>query len=382
MPLAGRPITVERTRSQQLICEAHVKMPKNIVFCADGTWNHPDETDDGVPTPTNVYKLFNALLQTDTQAPHYDSGVGTDGTPIDHLLGGAIGEGLFQKIRDGYTTIARSYQDGDQIYLFGFSRGAYTARSLAGMIAVCGLPEPGKFDADATNAAFTAYRAPKAGIDRSPLLDNFVTKYSARDVKIAMVGVWDTVGALGIPGDLFSGLDTGVYGFLDTSLHPDIQAAYQALAIDEKRREFAPTVWTTPASPLQLVEQIWFSGVHCDVGGGYAAHGLSDIPLGWMMGKAAAAGLVFDPKLASLYPPLDTPSMLSNPKLALDVIHESWSALWGFPQTRSIASNSAFSSSVTVRMTHMPGYQPMNVPTGFPQAGSGFSITPTVFDPV
>ena len=166
-------------RSQQLICEAHVKMPKNIVFCADGTWNHPDETDDGVPTPTNVYKLFNALLQTDTQAPHYNSGVGTDGTPIDHLLGGAIGEGLFQKIRDGYTTIARSYQDGDQIYLFGFSRGAYTARSLAGMIAVCGLPEPGKFDADATNAAFTAYRAPKAGIDRSPLLDNFVTKYSA-----------------------------------------------------------------------------------------------------------------------------------------------------------------------------------------------------------
>lgn len=357
-------------------------MPKNIVFCADGTWNHPDETDDGVPAPTNVFKLFNALLQTDTQAPHYDSGVGTDGTPIDHLLGGAIGEGLFQKVRNGYTVIARSYQDGDQIFLFGFSRGAYTARSLAGMIAVCGLPAPGKFDGNATNAAFDAYRAPKIGADRVTLLGKFTQTYAARDVTIAMIGVWDTVGALGIPGGLFTGLDAEHYGFLDTSLHPDIQAAYQALAIDEKRSEFAPTLWTTPASATQLVEQIWFSGVHCDVGGGYAAHGLSDIALGWMMGAAAATGLAFDPKLASLYPPLDTPPMLSNPKLALDVIHESWTALWGFPQTRSMPPHSAFSNSVGIRLAYMPSYKPTNLPAGFPTAAGGFSIVPTAFNPV
>jgi uncharacterized protein (DUF2235 family) len=356
-------------------------MSKKIVFCADGTWNHPDETDEGVSAPTNVYRLFNTLLQNDAQAPHYDSGLGTDGTPIDRLLGGAIGQGLFQKIRDGYTVIARSFQDGDQIFLFGFSRGAYTARSLAGMIAVCGVPAPGKFDSGAADAAFAAYRAPKTGADRASLLQSFTQKYAARDVKIAMVGVWDTVGALGIPGDLFSGLDTSYFEFLDTSLHPDVRAAYQALAIDEKRSEFTPTLWSTPASATQIVEQIWFSGVHSDVGGGYAAHGLSDIALGWMMGKAAAAGLVFDPKLASLYPPLDTPPMLINPKLALDVIHESWTALWGFPRIRSIPPYSSFSSSVGVRLAHAPGYKPTNLPAGFPTAAEGFSIVPTVFNP-
>lgn len=356
-------------------------MPKKIVFCADGTWNHPNETDDGVPAPTNVYKLFNLLLQTATQAPRYDSGVGTDGTPIDHLLAGVMGQGLFQKIKDGYTVIAQSYQDGDQIFLFGFSRGAYTARSLAGMIAICGLPAPDKFDSSATDAAFAAYRAPKEGVERTPLLASFTQKYSARDVQIAMVGVWDTVGELGIPGNLFSGLDTNFYGFLDTSLHPDVQAAYQALAIDEKRSEFTPTLWTTPASATQIVEQIWFSGVHSDVGGGYAAHGLSDITLGWMMGKAAAAGLMFDPKLASLYPPLDTPPMLSNPTLALDAIHESWTALWGSPQARSIPPYSCFSNSVGVRLAHAPNYKPANLPAGFPTTAEGFSIVSTVFDP-
>ncbi len=357
-------------------------MPKAIVFCADGTWNRPGETDNGVTAPTNVFKLFNALLQTDTQAPHYDSGVGTDGTPIDHLLDGVTGKGLFQKIKDGYTVIARSYQDGDQIFLFGFSRGAYTARSLAGMIAVCGLPAPGKFDGNATDAAFDTYRAPKVGADRASLLVNFTQRYAAQNVKIAMVGVWDTVGALGIPGDLFIGLDADKYGFLDTSLHPNIQSAYQALAIDERRSEFAPTLWTTPASAAQIVEQIWFSGVHCDVGGGYAAHGLSDITLGWMMGKAAAAGLEFDPNLVALYPPLDRPPMLSNAKLALDTIHESWTVLWGFPRARIISDDSTFSNSVGIRLAHIPNYKPRNLPAGFPTTPGGFTIVPTIFNPV
>jgi len=356
-------------------------MPKNIVFCADGTWNHPDESVDGVPAPTNVCKLFNALLQSDRQAPHYDSGVGTDGTPIDRLLGGAIGDGLFQKIMDGYTVVARGYQDGDEIYLFGFSRGAYTVRCLAGMIAVSGLPSPGKFDSQATKAAFDAYRAPKHGENRSTLLDAFQARYEARDVKIAMVGVWDTVGALGIPGDLFKGLNTDLYGFLDTGLHVDVQSAYHAMAIDERRSEFVPTLWTTPASAEQIVEQIWFAGVHCDVGGGYPEHGLSDITLGWMMAKAAANGLTFDPKLATLYPPLDKPPKLSDAKLALDVIHESWTALWGFPTTRMIAPDASLANSVAVRLAHVSSYQPKNLPPGFPNAGAPFSVVPPVSNP-
>src|SRR5215469_4415264 len=108
-------------------------MSKRIVYCADGTWDSPAKH-------TNVYKLYKALLVTANQMPFYDDGVGADGNPISKLLGGAFGTGLWQKIKDGYAKIAQVYEAGDQLYLFGFSRGAYTARSLAGMIAACGLP--------------------------------------------------------------------------------------------------------------------------------------------------------------------------------------------------------------------------------------------------
>src|SRR4051794_7570649 len=95
------------------------RMGKNIVYCADGTWDHPEESTDGTPGGTNVYRFFRALRATATQMPFYDDGVGADGTPIDHLLGGAIGDGLFRKVKRGYTTIAHSFQDGDQVYIFG-----------------------------------------------------------------------------------------------------------------------------------------------------------------------------------------------------------------------------------------------------------------------
>jgi len=97
-----------------------------------------------------------------------------------------------------------------------------------------------------------------------------------------MVGIWDTVGALGIPGNLFAGFDASLFGFLDAGLHPDVQSAYQALAVDERRNEFVPTLWTS-AAPGQDVDQVWFAGVHADVGGGYAQTGLSDIAMAWIM---------------------------------------------------------------------------------------------------
>jgi uncharacterized protein (DUF2235 family) len=338
-------------------------VPKNIVFCADGTWNHPGETDDDLPADTNVYKFFKALSQTAAQAPHYDDGVGSDGTPIDQLLGGAIGAGLFRKVIDGYTVIARSYAEGDDIYLFGFSRGAYTARSVAGMIAICGLPAPEKFTDQAISDAFEAYRA---GLDRKPLLDRFTVQYDARDVKIAMLGVWDTVGSLGIPGDLFTGLDAKEYGFLDTNLHPDVQAAYQALSIDERRCEFVPTLWTAPNANQEL-EQIWFSGVHCDVGGGYGETGLSDVAMAWMMLRAKAKGLVFDDAVFEHYSTLD-------PKHALDQIHESWTLAWGFPTRRQIPAGSTIANSVGIRIKNVSDYRPPNIPSGFPEATGGLQI--------
>jgi hypothetical protein len=345
-------------------------MAKNIVFCADGTWSHPGETEKGLPADTNVYKFFKALTQSATQAAHYDDGVGADGTPIDRLMGAAIGDGLFRKIRDGYTVIARSYDDGDGIHLFGFSRGAYTARSLAGMIAICGLPAPGKFTDAATREAFAAYRA---GAHRQKLLDSFVARYEARDVKIDMLGVWDTVGALGIPGGLFAGLDEQFYGFLDTSLHPDVQAACHALSIDERRPEFVPTLWTS-AAPGQEPDQLWFAGVHGDVGGGYAATGLSDIALGWMMAKARDRGLDFDPAVLARYTALD-------PKHALDRMHESWTLAWGFPKRREIPANARIANSAAIRIESLPGYRPPNLPADFPAQPNGHVIERVIADP-
>src|SRR5271170_2103547 len=162
-------------------------MSKRIIFCADGTW-------DGTSNDTNVYKLFNSLLTTADQVPYYDTGVGMDGNPIEHLLGGAFGIGLFQKIKDGYTKIAQAYDAEDEVFLFGFSRGAYTARSLAGMIAICGLPTQ-NFDANLIDTAFQAYR----NKDQRAALLATLSAYGMYDAKLSMVGVWDTVGSLGIP---------------------------------------------------------------------------------------------------------------------------------------------------------------------------------------
>lgn len=346
-------------------------MNKNIVFCADGTWNHPDETLNGLPADTNVYKIHKALSVSAAQLTFYDDGVGADGTPVEQLVGGAIGDGLFQKIKDGYTTIAHNYRDGDQIFIFGFSRGAYTARSLAGMIAICGLPDPDKFTGQTTQDAFDAYRT---RTNRQPLLDALKRNYGNgiggpgnANVEIALLGVWDTVGALGIPGGLFSGLDDQIYGFLDTSLHPDIKAAFHAVSVDERRSEFAVTLWNSSVAPDQTLDQVWFAGNHGDVGGGWAETGLSDLTLGWMMAKAAARGAIFDPTVFQSYQTLD-------PKHALDQIHDAWSLFWGFPKARDIPAGSVISDTVTLRLQYDPTYRPTNLPPGFPNPPGGLTL--------
>jgi uncharacterized protein (DUF2235 family) len=167
-------------------------MSKRIVFCADGTWDTPE-------CATNVFGLYNGLTIASDQIAFYDTGVGSDGTPLEQLTGAAFGEGIFQKIKDGYTKIAHAYDQDDEIFIFGFSRGAYTARSLAGMIAVCGLPT-GSFDDTLVNDAFQAYR-------NKDQRAAFQAKYPLiYDAKIKMVGVWDTVGSLGIPA-IFGGVE-------------------------------------------------------------------------------------------------------------------------------------------------------------------------------
>jgi len=337
-------------------------MSKRIVFCADGTWDAPGSA-------TNVFKIFHALLTNAEQVPYYDDGVGSDGTPLQKLAGGALGAGLFQKIKDGYSKIAQAYEAGDQIFIFGFSRGAYTARSLAGMIAICGLPTE-NFTDDDVNTAFNAYRNKD---QRQRLLDQLNQSCDMFDAKLAMVGVWDTVGSLGIPA-IFGGVDPILYGFLDTGLHPDVLNAYQALAIDEKRAEFPPTLWTLPQppNPNQTIEQVWFVGVHCDVGGSYPpdsnGSALSDLTLAWMMSKAAPLGVAFDPAVLTTY------ALPMDPKFALDTKHESWNVLWLIPKPRTIAANSTLSDSVLFRCQNDSSYHPGNLTFTDGQLSSGYGV--------
>jgi uncharacterized protein (DUF2235 family) len=323
-------------------------MAKRIAFCFDGTWQAP-------LNGTNVYRLYKALTVTADQVTYYDDGVGADATGLNRILQGALGEGLLQKIQDGYTKIAHVYEVGDDIYLFGFSRGAYTARCLAGMIATCGLPS-GSFTDNCVSTAFQAYRDP---VNRASILAT-LGSCGLADASLRMVGVWDTVGSLGIPA-IFGQIDEKAYGFLDTGLHPDVKNAYHALAIDEHRPQFPATLWTGDPAPGQTMEQVWFTGCHGDVGGGNPPGagvdgntGLCDITFAWMMGKAQALGLTFDPVVAAQFQTIST-------DVALDAIHESYTPADGPIHLRPIADNSHVSNSVALRVQYALTYAPGNL---------------------
>jgi uncharacterized protein (DUF2235 family) len=339
-------------------------MSKRIIFCSDGTWND-------AASNTNVYKIFKAMNFTAEQCPVYDDGVGSDGNTVLRFLGGAFGEGLNQKIRDGYTRLSHLYEHGDRVFLFGFSRGAYTARSLAGMIVTCGLPTQ-HTDDNLTWQAFAAYREHDPA-KKQPLLAALKQTYAVEQPEIAMIGVWDTVGSLGIPA-IFGGVDMLRYSFLDTKLHPCVKNAYHAVSIDERRREFPATLWSGAPAPGQTIEQVYFTGVHCDIGGGYTETGLSDITLGWMMSKAKALGVDFDPAVYALYANIDA-------KHALDQKHDSWSVRWGFPSPRDIPANACVSNSVQIRLQHDTSYRPENLNAKGGTLASGCSVVSVVAIP-
>lgn len=325
-------------------------MSKRIAFCADGTW-------DSSTSHTNVYKLYKALLVSADQVPLYDDGVGADGNPITKLVGGAFGTGLWLKIKDGYSKIAHLYEAGDSVYLFGFSRGAYTARSLAGMIAAAGLPTK-NFTDDMVDTAFDVYRAPTADL-RQEKLKGLANCDMDANPNIEMVGVWDTVGSLGIPSAIGQ-VDPVAYGFLDTSLNQKVKHGYHALAIDERRAQFPPTLWEGPTAPNQTLEQVWFTGAHSDVGGGEPSDGagttaLSDVTLSWMMAKAADRGLEFDPDVQKQY------SSPMNPEYALDKFHESWKIFCGFPIRRKIDKSASIANSVLIRCNEEASWRPANL---------------------
>ncbi|MBB4189288.1 hypothetical protein GGE07_005970 [Sinorhizobium terangae] len=285
-----------------------------IVFC-DGTWNTPDQMDGGLPAPTNVVKLRNALMPIDKdgreQRIYYHPGVGTDGSWWNRIAGGGMGDGLDKNIISAYNWLTRNYESGAKIWLFGFSRGAYTVRSLGGMISRCGLLRtPGIREEviwSAIDDLFAIYRTPEqkakavVATGTLPFHERESGQACKHSIPIHFIGVWDTVGALGVPDDLaLLNLidDPAKHQFHDTDLSPIVANARHAVAIDEMRQSFTPTMWTN-VDENPAVRQVWFPGVHCDVGGGYGRCGLSDQALKWMIDEAARLGLNFRESLDS-----------------------------------------------------------------------------------
>lgn len=268
---------------------------QRLIVCFDGTWNTPSSS----ARPTNVVKILRAITTGDDsvrQITYYDKGVGTGG-PVDRLYGGMSGGGLTEKMIDGYRFLANNWRQGDEIFVFGFSRGAYTARNLVGFIDLAGMISPLFLGADLEKAIETYRKADMSRDQKSQEIDKLgVTRET--EVRIRCIGVWDTVGSLGVPGDLGRRLLTKKYYFHDTLLSKKVDVALHAIAIDEKRSAFAPTLWCESENPdarNQVVEQVWFSGVHSNVGGSYQDSGLSDIALDWMIKRVRHhTGLAFD----------------------------------------------------------------------------------------
>ncbi len=286
---------------------------KRLVICCDGTWNRPDS-----PNITNIEKIARTV-QTDPgssdgvpQLVYYLSGVGGAGYETDRILGGAFGFGLFNNMLAGYRFLAQNYEPGDEIFVFGFSRGAFTARSLVGMIGYVGLITKLALVHDQLGPARDHYKGRKQDDDnRPPALVDFRKEHCHATTPVAFVGVFDTVGALGVPGAM-----SLAPRFHNLELSDEVLCARHALAIDELRLKFEPALWTAKdgaSTENERVKQVWFQGAHSDVGGGYADTGLSDSALFWMATQANRQGLVFDVPLLSTYVASGSKVLRHNP---------------------------------------------------------------------
>lgn len=288
-----------------------------LVICCDGTWN--DEADR-----THIFRISEAARRLDDPALRvfYDPGVGTE--RLSRLRGGALGRGLSKNIRQAYGWLARAWRPDDQIFVFGFSRGAYTVRSLGGLISFAGLLNDDDVERaeregeDLIKKAYKAYRMVKREPERAARFRDRPAYARSRHPQIRFLGVFDTVGALGVPVNWLQSIfdhlpfSEANVEFHDTTLGPQVEIACQALAIDERRGPFRPTLWSGAAKPGQTVKQVWFAGVHSDVGGGYREKGLAELPLGWMLNEARAAGLDLWPGFAADPPRADAGGLIHD----------------------------------------------------------------------
>jgi uncharacterized protein (DUF2235 family) len=280
-------------------------MAKTWVICIDGTWNQPGQKDRDpitskeAATPSNVVRTWQALANTTLATDFYYgsiapikpkilftgvegeviylAGIGTSGTVESHMFEGATGTGTSERIRDAYRFVAERCQPGDRIYGFGFSRGAFAIRSLAGLIDLAGLPkQPRALKEEEMLEIYDAYMDGKL-IDKS--------RYGTIDTPIDFIGIWDTVGALAFGRTLgnFHRINPG-----------NVKRVAHALALDEERERFELSFWDSPAAATTQVDEVWFSGCHTNIGGGYIDANLSNIALFWMLQSARDAGLPLD----------------------------------------------------------------------------------------
>jgi uncharacterized protein (DUF2235 family) len=358
-------------------------MAKNIILCSDGTGNSAIKGRG-----TNVFKLFEAVdlhghradPTLDAQLAFYDDGVGTQGNVLLKAAGGAAGLGLKRNVKSLYRQLSRVYDEGDRIFLFGFSRGAFTVRTLAGMIGACGVLKGEDFKTarslhQAVEDAYDAYRAKYDSLltcavgrvlrwpDRQTAVDALQRTYPCHtDVRIAFLGVWDTVDAVGLPFALAGFVNRVLYQFKfpTQELGKAVDRAYHALSMDDGRRSFEPVLWRGPDA---RIEQVWFSGVHSNVGGGYPKQGMSLIALDWMLSHAAEHGLRLQKADCELFRGhASVDDALYNPRAGLGVFYR-----WAPRDVREYCAKNGIAPrihlTVAERIAHgTEDYAPGNIP--------------------
>jgi len=366
---------------------------KNLIVCCDGTNNQFGDTN------TNVVRTYAvATKETGRQLAFYDPGLGTFPAPgaiapltqqITKTLGSAAGFGLSENVACSYKFLMENYEPGDRIFLFGFSRGAYTVRVIAALIHACGLmsQDNANLIPYAFNLFREEYKKEASGPDqplRLPICDQFRATFS-RVIPVYFIGVWDTVSSVGQVYDPFK--------LPYTKTNPSVEIVRHAISIDERRKFFRTNLWSNPSPENKTdVIQVWFPGAHADVGGGYPEidGGLSKISLGWMLDEARAAGMLIDnDKVPAVLPPPGTVPPPS-PASATAMMHNEldklmwkvgqliprqrseinpktgkWESYMNFSpaqKPRSIADGSRVHHAAFDRMKADPTYRPVNIP--------------------
>jgi uncharacterized protein (DUF2235 family) len=357
-------------------------MSKNIVICCDGTGNEFGDRN------SNVVKLYGALIVDGTrQVGYYHPGVGTMGAPTAHnrisklwstAMGLAFGLGLLANVGDAYRYLMDVYADGDKVFIFGFSRGAYTARALAGVLHMFGLLCPGNDGLIPYIIRMYAKRTRKAGgmTHTFEVAEGFKATF-CRHCPLHFVGVWDTVSSVGWIWDPLK--------LPYTAQNPDMLNGRHAISIDERRCYFRNNLWGTQLAG-QNIKQVWFAGVHSDVGGSYpyCQSGLSQIALEWMLCEATSFGLLVDPVKADRAigrippPPPVAPdsaapihNSLTLPWWLLECLPHSYydsvskKVKWRIPlgAKRFIPNGSVLHETVNEKLRVDPQYKPKNLPT-------------------